>query len=128
MNQRLYPFVAIALTSCTTGWSGRGTGGPVGVEQAGKLISSGARIVDVRSEEEWKEGHLKGAELITSTERGFVERVMDSLDPGQPVLVYCRSGKRSKVAAQSLREAGFIRVDELKGGILAWCSAGMPVE
>lgn len=128
MNRRLLVLVFVALASCTTGGSGNGGGGPVGVERAGERISAGAQIVDVRTEDEWKEGHIKGARLITSTESGFLERAKASLDPDRPVLVYCRSGKRSEIAAGKLREAGFSRVDELEGGILAWQLAGLPTE
>lgn len=99
---------------------------PVKIEQAEKHIAAGVQILDVRTREEWKEGHLKGATLATVTEDGFLKKAKDALDPKKPVLVYCRSGGRSAKAAKQLREAGFT-VYDLAGGITAWQKAGKPV-
>jgi rhodanese-related sulfurtransferase len=102
--------------------------GLVKVEQAEKQIASGVQLLDVRTKDEWSEGHLKGAKLATVTEDGFLEKAKAGLDPKKPVLVYCRSGKRTVKAAKELREAGFSRVYEMEGGIVAWEKAGKPVE
>lgn len=99
----------------------------VTVEQAEKKLAEGMPLLDVRTREEWDEGRLKGAVLVPVTEDGFVEKAKASLDPTKPVLVYCRSGGRSARAVKELREAGFTKVYELKGGILAWEAAEMPV-
>ena len=99
---------------------------PVKVEQAEKHITAGAQILDVRTKEEWDEGRLKDAMLVTVTEDGFLGKAKAALDPKKPVLVYCRSGGRSAKAAQQLREAGFT-VYDLAGGITAWQKAGKPV-
>lgn len=128
MNRCIPFFVSILLAACTPSPGAPDKGGPVKIEQAEKQIAAGVQLVDVRTAGEWKEGRLKGAKLITSTEPGFLEKAKASLDPAKPVLVYCRSGKRSEKAAAILREAGFVKVDEMKGGILAWKAAGKPVE
>lgn len=99
---------------------------PVKVEQAEKLLTSGVQLLDVRTKEEWGEGHLKGATLITVTDDGFLHKAKAALDPKKPVLVYCRSGARSADAAGQLGKAGFT-VYNLAGGILAWQKAGKPV-
>jgi rhodanese-related sulfurtransferase len=99
---------------------------PVKVEQAEKQIADGEQLLDVRTESEWKEGHLKGAKLVTLSKDGFVEKAKAVLDPKKPVLVYCKSGGRSAKAAKQLREAGFT-VHDLDGGITAWQKAGKPV-
>lgn len=101
--------------------------GPVKVEQAEKQIASGIQLLDVRTKEEWDEGHLKGAKRVTVTEAGFLAKAKATLDPKKPVLVYCKSGKRSAKAAKELREAGFTPVLELDGGIAAWEKAGRPL-
>jgi len=99
---------------------------PVKIEHAEKLIDDGAQILDVRTEEEWDEGHLRDATLITVTEDGFIEKAKASLDPKKGVVVYCRSGSRSAVASKQLRDSGFT-VYELAGGITAWKAAGKAV-
>ena len=99
---------------------------PIKVEQAEKQIAGGEQLLDVRTESEWKEGHLEGAKRVTLGKDGFVEKAKAVLDPKKPVLVYCKSGGRSAKAAKQLREAGFI-VHDLDGGITAWQKAGKPV-
>ena len=99
---------------------------PVKIEQAEKQLADGAQLLDVRTPEEWKEGHLEKAKLVTLSKEGFVEKAKAELDPKKPVLVYCKSGGRSAKAAKQLREAGFT-VYDLDGGITAWQKAGKPV-
>ncbi len=101
---------------------------PVKIEQAEKLIADGIQLLDVRTQEEWDEGHLKGAKMVTVTEKDFLEKAKATLDPKKPVLVYCRSGGRSAKAVKQLREAGFTTVYDMDGGITAWQKAGKPVE
>jgi rhodanese-related sulfurtransferase len=100
---------------------------PVKIEQAEKKLTEGAQLLDVRTKEEWDEGHLKGATLVTVTEDGFIDKAKAALDLKKPVVVYCRSGKRSAIAAEKLRTAGFT-VYDLEGGIAAWKAAEKPVE
>jgi phage shock protein E len=101
--------------------------GPVKVEQAEKQIASGIQLLDVRSKDEWDEGHLKGAKLLPVSEEDFTGKAKAILDPKKPVLVYCKSGKRSAKAAKELREAGFTAVYEMEGGITEWEKSGKPV-
>ena len=75
-------------------------------------------ILDVREQEEFDEGHIPGAILISYTQ--IYELAKEKLpDKNQQILVYCRSGRRSKIAAQSLAELGYTNVKEF-GGILDW--------
>ncbi len=101
--------------------------GPVKIEQAEKHIASGIQLLDVRTIDEWETGYLKGAKLVTFGEQGFVDKAKAAVDPKKPVLVYCRSGKRTIAAAKELRAAGFTTVSEMEGGITAWEKAGKPV-
>ncbi len=78
----------------------------------------GYMLLDVRTQEEYDEGHIPGAILIPNTE--IEERAEESLpDKDQLILVYCRSGRRSKMAAEILAELGYTNVREF-GGIIDW--------
>ena len=85
----------------------------------------GFRVVDVREQEEWDEGHISGATLIPLSE--FGERWTE-LDPTAPTLLVCRSGQRSLAAAGYLLERGFVRPVNLADGMLAWEAARRPIE
>ena len=85
------------------------------------------RILDVRTTEEFADGHLAKATLIPWTDKDFTVRAAKELDPSKPVLVYCRSGRRSAAATAALVKLGFTEVRNLTGGILAWQQAGKPV-
>ncbi len=75
-------------------------------------------ILDVRTQEEYDEIHIPGAILIPDYE--IKEKATDILkDKNQLILVYCRSGRRSKIAANSLIEMGYTNIREF-GGIIDW--------
>ncbi|MBQ3110050.1 MAG: rhodanese-like domain-containing protein [Clostridia bacterium] len=75
-------------------------------------------ILDVREQEEFAEGHIKGAILLPYTEiESKAEAVLPDKD--KLILVYCRSGRRSKIAAESLVSLGYTNVKEF-GGIIDW--------
>ena len=75
-------------------------------------------IVDAREQSEYDEGHIKGAIVIPYTE--IEQKAEEKLpDKEQLILVYCRSGRRSKIAAQSLANMGYTNVKEF-GGIIDW--------
>ena len=83
-------------------------------------------VLDVRTAEEFKEGHLANAQNIDVKQSGFLEKSKTSLPKGKTIAVYCRSGRRSADAASQLAAEGF-KVVNLKGGIMAWKAADMPV-
>jgi phage shock protein E len=87
-----------------------------------------AQVLDVRTKEEFAEGHLVKATLIPWTDKDFTVRAAKELDPLKPVLVYCRSGRRSTAAAAALVKLGFTEVRNLAGGVLAWQQAGKPID
>ena len=75
-------------------------------------------ILDVRTQDEYNQGHIPGAVLIPDTEiRTKAEKVLTDKD--QRILVYCRSGRRSKLAADALVELGYTNIWEF-GGIIDW--------
>ena len=91
--------------------------GDVSGAEARRLVASGARLVDVRTEGEFAAGHVPGAVNIPVQELG---RRVGELEPkDRPVVLYCRSGSRSSRAAHMLRSAGFSHVHDL-GGMSRW--------
>jgi hypothetical protein len=85
------------------------------------------QLVDVRSAEEFMQGHLVGAVNIDVLSADFLDKATASLNKKQQVAVYCRSGRRSASAARQLSKAGF-KVVNLAGGITDWQVAGKKVE
>lgn len=85
-----------------------------------------ARVVDVREADELS-GPLGRVDVATWTPLADVEREAESWDRAEPVVIVCRSGRRSERAAERLRGLGFRRVASLTGGMLAWVAAGLPV-
>ena len=89
-------------------------------EEAKKIMDSGEDyiILDTREQDEFDEGHIPGAILIPYTE---IENKAEEMLPDKDklILVYCRSGRRSKIAAESLAKLGYTNVKEF-GGIIDW--------
>ncbi len=77
------------------------------------------QLADVRTPEEYAEARIPTAVNIDVKDDSFMAKVAETLDPGKPVAVYCRTGVRSADAAKQLAKAGFI-VTNLEGGITAW--------
>ena len=89
-------------------------------EEAKQIMDTeeGYIILDVRTQEEYDAGHVPGAILISHEEIAEkAEKVLTDKD--QLILVYCRSGRRSKIAAEALAELGYTNIKEF-GGILDW--------
>jgi rhodanese-related sulfurtransferase len=89
-------------------------------EEAKQIMDSeeGYIILDVRTQEEYDQGHIPGAIVISHEE--IAEKAEDVLtDKDQLILVYCRSGRRSKIAAEALVELGYTNIKEF-GGIIDW--------
>ena len=83
-------------------------------------------ILDVRTPEEYAEGHIPGAVLLNFKAAGFAAK-LEELPKGNTYLVYCRSGMRSAKAAALMREKGFPAVLNMQGGILEWQKAELPI-
>lgn len=82
-------------------------------------------VLDVRTEAEWRWSHVRGARSVPLA--GFTEALTAlSLDPARPVVAICLSAHRSVPAVRILRDRGFARVAQLRGGMLAWWMLGLP--
>jgi rhodanese-related sulfurtransferase len=85
-----------------------------------------AIILDVRTPNEVAQGSIKNAQKIDFYDKNF-KAELDKLDKSKPVLIYCRSGRRSGIAMSTMRELGFSEVYNLQGGIIEWSEAGMTI-
>ena len=92
--------------------------------RARELVSGGAQVVDVRTASEHGVSHIEGA-VHVPLER--LNEEGEQLDRERPVIVYCRGGNRSRMAAEALRNSGF-DAHSIDGGLVAWHDAGLPVE
>jgi molybdopterin/thiamine biosynthesis adenylyltransferase/rhodanese-related sulfurtransferase len=91
------------------------------------LDSEELTLIDVRELPEWSEGHAPGAVLVP---RGSIEAEIESVVPdrSQPIALICGSGKRSLLAAETLRTLGYADVVSVAGGMVEWREHGFPVE
>lgn len=96
----------------------------IGPRELYQAVDQGAVVVDVRTPQEFAEGHVPGAINLP------VENVVqwaDTLPKDKPVYLYCRSGNRSRQAAEYLKKKGYTNLYNLEGGILAIQREGFPL-
>lgn len=126
--------IAVILVLLAAGCSGRAA--PDGVTalsalQARDLIEAnrgdpGFVVLDLRTPEEYRQGHIAGAVLLNYYDPGFMQ-ALSSLDKTRHYLVYCRSGNRSAKAVNRIAGMGFAKVYHLADGILAWRAEKLPL-
>ena len=92
--------------------------------QAFEEYRQGALFLDVRTQEEWTQGHIQNSLLIPLDE---LPLRFNELPRDRDIVVVCKSGVRSREGATLLREAGFTRVTRLTGGLQGWMAAGYPL-
>jgi phage shock protein E len=95
-------------------------------EFAAIVNAPGVTILDVRTPEEFAEGHIAGAINIPVEYPDFIDRVSE-LDPNGTYAVYCRSGNRSQPAVAGMQQVGITGIYELQSGTNGWSSAGQPL-
>lgn len=95
----------------------------ISVQEAYQAYQEGEFVLDVRTQPEWDEYHVEGTTLIPLDE---LPNRLSELPKDQKIVVVCRSGNRSGVATQILRENGF-QATSMAGGLNAWRAAGYPV-
>ena len=93
-------------------------------DEAQKLIDDGAQLIDVRADHEWEVGRIEGAKHLPLAE--LSERVAE-IDKDRPVVLYCRGGNRSTMAAEALAAEGYDAA-KLSEGIVGWAEEGLPLE
>jgi rhodanese-related sulfurtransferase len=99
-------------------------GNEVSRDEAQKLIDEGAQVIDVRADHEWEVGRIAGAAHLPLAE--LAQRAGE-IDKERPVLLYCRGGNRSTMAAAALADAGYDAA-KLNEGIVGWAEAGLPLD
>lgn len=129
--KKIYLVLVVALSICIGACKGQNSYVHKDLPVAGfaKTLANApdAQLVDVRTPDEYAEGHLKGAVNINYNADDFTAKAA-KLDKGRPVMVYCLSGGRSAFAAAKLDAMGFAHVYNMEGGIEGWEEAGKPLE
>lgn len=120
---------AIATTMCMAQASGCNSNASVpsvsAIEFQKELKTDSVQLLDVRTPQEYADGHIAGAKNINVQSDDFGLLAQEELSKDSPVLVYCRSGRRSLTAADILTELGY-KVVNLKGGLIEWKEDGLP--
>ena len=116
--KRLLPFVLslMLLSSCGTPGSSSNSYRQISMEEAVKMMKDEKNyiILDARRPDEFAEGHIPGAINVPNEEIGTVE-IAELPDKSQLILVYCRSGRRSKEASEKLVKLGYTNIVEFGG-------------
>ena len=99
----------------------------ISLDEARARQAAGARLVDVREDDEWNAAHAAGAEHIG---KGVIERDIETKVPDKDteLILYCGGGYRSILASEALGRMGYTNVHSMVGGWRAWEAAGAPVE
>ena len=123
-----YLFVALAVISSLLVYTlivgERGSVDPLGATEM--INHQDAAVIDVRAAADFAQGHIINAVNIPMN--GFKNQMaVLSKYKGKPIVVNCRSGAQSTLACRQLRKEGFDEVFNLKGGIMAWQAANLPV-
>ena len=120
--RRLLPFIfsIMLLSSCSAPGGSANSYRQISMDEAVEMMKTetGYIILDVRRPDEYAEGHIPGAINVPNEEIGTAE-IPELPDKAQLILVYCRSGRRSKEASEKLVKLGYTNVVEF-GGILDW--------
>jgi rhodanese-related sulfurtransferase len=99
------------------------------VDEVRRRLDAGERfrLIDVREDHEWAEGHVPGAIHLG---RGIIERDIEVAVPDKaaPLVLYCGGGFRSALAADNLQKMGYTNVLSMDGGMRAWRAQNAPVE
>lgn len=84
-----------------------------------QITTHAVQLIDVRTANEFKSGHIKNAKNLDFFSTSFSTQ-MQKLNKEKPIYLYCRSGGRSNKAANQLAKMGFVEIYDLKGGFLNW--------
>jgi rhodanese-related sulfurtransferase len=94
---------------------------------AAEQQSQGAKLIDVREDQEFAKEHVKGAIHLS---KGVLEwKIEDEVpDTATPIICYCGGGSRSALAADNLKKMGYTNVSSLSSGFRGWQEAGLPTD
>ena len=86
-----------------------------------------AQLIDIRTPKEYESGYIEGFQNIDYMSNSF-DADVEKLDKTKPVLLYCRSGRRTAKCSAKLVEKGFVKIYDLKGGITQWKFKGLDLK
>lgn len=112
-------FVAVLGISCNTKSHSQTDSISVISPTEFKEKSANNKIIDVRTPQEFSEGHIEGAVNINFFDDTFLEQI-SKYKKDEPVFIYCKSGNRSGQASKKISDLGFKQIFDLEGGILSW--------
>lgn len=121
MSRALSALLALAMTTAASAADVT----PAQVAQQLREPKTAPFLLDVRTAEEFAEGHVPGAKNVPVRE---LEARLAEVPQNRPVVVYCHSGGRAKLASNLLRERGYRNVSEMTGSMMAWEAQQLPVE
>lgn len=90
------------------------------------LLLDDVQLVDVRTPEEYSDGYIANSQNIDFKSPTFDDDI-EKLDKNKPVILYCHSGGRSARCAQKMKDAGFVKIYDLDGGISKWKHEGFEI-
>lgn len=118
--KKLFYIFGVALVMMTACSNGKGYTS-VSVDEFAKVIADNqVQLIDTRTEAEFNEGHIPGAINIDVNESDFEAKVGQKIDKNRPIALYCRGGRRSKIAAERIVALGYDDITELNTGFLSW--------
>ena len=83
-------------------------------------------IIDIRTPQEFSQGHIEGAINMNYFDHSFMEQI-GKYDKSKPIFLYCRSGNRTSSAAAKIAKLGFEEVYDLQGGIMSWSKENLQI-
>lgn len=125
--------INLVLISCAEAQTDGGTTIPktsvakdISTSEFKEMITPDVIILDVRTPEEFLEGHLENAVNINLFDSDFETKMTQNLDKSKIVLVYCAAGGRSAKAMSKMKEMGYSEIYNMMGGYNEWSSKGLP--
>jgi len=91
------------------------------------MLLEDVQLIDIRTPKEYKEGYIEGFQNIDFMSKTFDEDI-EKLDKTKPVLLYCRTGRRTANCSEKLVEKGFVKIYDLKGGVTQWKFSGFDLK
>lgn len=118
--KKLFYIFGVALVMMTACSNGKGYTSVSVDEFAKVIVDNQVQLIDTRTEAEFNEGHIPGAVNIDVNASDFESKVGQKVDKNRPVALYCRGGRRSKIAAERIVALGYNDIVELNTGFISW--------
>ncbi|MEQ9467883.1 MAG: rhodanese-like domain-containing protein [Ekhidna sp.] len=99
----------------------------VNAEKLKQLQSEGVTVIDIRTRNEYDEGHIPGVLHVDFLAEGFIDEIKKQ-DVFKPIVIHCASGGRSGRASKMMEEVGFKTIYDYSGGFSDWKAKGLEIE